>query len=82
LTALEVAAFYAPHALAYFRSVNFERLDGLGSIFERFDQASALRIARGLGIVREYVRGDADVLRDIGRSFELYEQMFPGSKGE
>ena len=69
-----------PHIRVYYASVHFQRRDGLGTIFERYDHATGLRIARGLNLVREYVRGDADVLRDIGRSWELYEMMFPEPK--
>jgi len=54
----------------------------MGTIFERYDHATGLRIARGLNLVREYVRGDADVLRDIGRSWELYEMLYPEPKGD
>lgn len=70
-----------PHIIAFYRSMTYQRRDGLCTVFERYDHGTGLRIARGLNLIREYVRGDRDVLRDIMDAWELYEQMFPEPKG-
>jgi hypothetical protein len=77
LTAFESTLAYIPAILSYFKGVNGARTDGLCSIFERCNHGIALRIARGLNVVREYVRGDADVLREIAQAWDLYVKMFP-----
>ena len=60
----------------YYRSLTSPRDKWKCSIFERYPQSEALRFARELQVLREYVRGDVDVIRDIARSWELYEALF------
>ena len=62
--------------MLYYRSLTSLRTAWKCSIFERYSQAEALRFARELRVLREYVRGDVDVIRDIARSWELYEALF------
>lgn len=64
-----------PAALGYWRST-LPRRDGLCSIFDRFDHGAAIKAAKELGVLREYIRGDADVLRDIGKAFDTYALLF------
>jgi hypothetical protein len=59
------------------RAVTYQRSDGLCSIFERFNHATGLRISKELKLLREYIRGDVDWLRDIARGWEVYERLFP-----
>ena len=72
LTLFELIQYLASFAQASAR----ERSDGLVSVFQRYDHGTALRFARELRVLREYVRGDVDVIHDIARSFELYEEIF------
>lgn len=67
----------APHAHAFFQAATREPSRVLVSVFERYDHATAMRIAKELDVLREYVRGEPQVVRDIALSFELYEAMFP-----
>lgn len=68
------------HALWFYQALTAKRDSWKCSIFERYPQVEALRIARELRVLREYVRGDVDVIRDIARSFELYETLFAVSE--
>lgn len=69
-----------PAALGYYKSTLPRRAGVLISIFQRFEHVAAIRIAKELGVLREYIRGDVDVLRDIGRAFDVYDRLFPEPK--
>jgi hypothetical protein len=53
-----------------------QKQDGFCNIAARFDVATGIRIAKGLGVLRKFIRGNRKVLRDIGRAFDLYDELF------
>lgn len=61
----------------FYEGLTAPRVYGICSSFERFSHTAALRFASKLRVLREYIRGDADVIHDIAASFYLYEVIFP-----
>lgn len=64
-------------AYEYVRNVTKRSNPYTCSIFERFNLVTKLRIVSHLRLLREYVRGDADVIRDILDGYDTYDLLFP-----
>lgn len=65
------------HLCRFGQAVSAPRVRGIVSCYERYTHVAALRFCRELGLVREYIRGDKDVIRDIAAAYDTYELLYP-----
>lgn len=63
-----------------YQQVNAPRVSGIVSAYERYPHSAALRFCKELGLIREYIRGDKDVIHDIARGWDTYEMLYPEEK--
>lgn len=70
--------FYAPHLAFYLKALKYKSPAGVCTAFERYNNSVGLLFANKLNIVREFIRGDADVLNDLIQSWEVYETIYGG----
>lgn len=61
----------------FYKQVTTPRVSGIVSAYERYPHTAALRFCKELGLIREYVRGDKDVIRDVARGWSTYEMLYP-----